>query len=87
MLPLLKPDDEVLVRPTKNRSHLHEGDIVVSLHPFNQKTKLIKQIKKIQSDGRILLKGLNQSDSADSRSFGIINPHLIIGKVTSYWQR
>jgi nickel-type superoxide dismutase maturation protease len=82
MLPLLKPNDEVLITTTGNVS-LKQGDIVVARHPRETDFILIKQVNSILEDGQIELVGLNQEASTDSREFGSVNHSNILGKVTS----
>ncbi|MBU0690213.1 nickel-type superoxide dismutase maturation protease [bacterium] len=82
MLPLLSPNDEVLITVKSNVS-LQRGDIVVAKHPDDKDFILIKQIASIAEDGKIELIGLNQEESTDSREFGEVSREQIIGKVTS----
>ena len=81
MLPLLKPHDQVLIRP--GRSRLKKGDVVAVRHPHRTDLILIKEIKSMTDDGRIALGGLNGEASTDSRQFGAIDRQDIIGLVTS----
>ena len=80
MLPLMKPGDEILMKPTKS---LSIGDIVVVQHPKDSQKRLVKKVDAILESGKVVIKGINPSDSADSRSFGPIESSKIIGKVTS----
>jgi nickel-type superoxide dismutase maturation protease len=80
MLPLLKPDDQVLIR--QGCSGLKEGDVVAARHPHRGDLILIKEIESITDDGRIVLAGLNRAESTDSRQFGAVERADVIGKVT-----
>lgn len=83
MLPLLKPGSTILMKPVKSKKVLKEKMIVIAKHPFNPEKKLIKQIAEIRKDGRLSVIGLNPSNSLDSRSFGVIQPNLVLGVVYS----
>ena len=78
MLPVLKSGDTVLINP---RAKAEPGDIVAAHHPYIGKTKLIKRIDSIDSQGRFILVGDNPSESTDSRSFGSLAKDDILGKV------
>jgi nickel-type superoxide dismutase maturation protease len=82
MLPLLKPEDEVLITSSACVP-LKAGDIIVARHPHRTDLILAKKIEAITSQGKILLAGLNTEESTDSRDFGAISRADIIGKVTS----
>lgn len=95
MLPLLQPGEEVLIAPkaytqSSHRGTTHNfsegfpfqsGDIVVARHPHNPDLRIIKWVVFVEEDGRCYLKGLNPQESTDSRSFGLVAPALILGRV------
>ncbi len=84
MSPLLNPGDEILVDRTAYRcSSPQIGDIVVAEHPFIRNELIIKRVNRIVEDNRFELVGENSSSSTDSRSYGLIPKHMIIGRVTS----
>lgn len=84
MVPLLQPDDEVLVDYAAYRTRPPQvGDIVVARHPQHPELKIIKVVDAVLSDGRVFLVGLNGAESADSRHFGAVPPSLLLGRVTS----
>ena len=88
MAPLLQPGDEVLLDPRAYRRAAPQvGDIVVSRHPYRVDVRLVKRITTVLEDGRCLLEGDNPSDSTDSRSFGAVAPHQILGRVISRFPR
>lgn len=80
MLPLLSPDDEVLIQP---RAIYREGDVVVARHPFRLDVHLVKRLVTFDDEGRAQLEGINPEESTDSRTLGAVPPELILGRVTS----
>ena len=81
MVPVLMPDDEVLVSP---KAQVVPGDIVVLQHPYRKDVTLIKGLKRIDDAGQLLVEGLNADESTDSRSFGAVPRGLLLGKATSW---
>jgi len=82
MLPVLKPDDQVLILRI-SPDLLMPGDIVVARHPHQRDVTMIKQIESIREDGKFILSGLNLDESTDSRQFGSVDQTDVIGKVVS----
>ena len=84
MLPLLQPGDEVLVnRRAYGRSLPSIEDVVVIRHPTQPDICLLKRVISISQSGACFVQGDNLSHSTDSRSFGWVEPQLILGRVTS----
>jgi len=84
MVPLLQPDEEVLVNLNAYRhTSPRLGDIVVAEHPDRPGFRLIKRIVSINDHGHYFLEGDNRSESTDSRAFGSVSAAHIIGQVTS----
>ncbi len=84
MLPVLKPGEEVLIDPQCYQKQFPQvGDIVVAQHPMQQDLQLIKRVTVVLDDGHCFLQGDNPQQSTDSRSFGMIHYHAILGGVTS----
>ena len=84
MKPAFEDGDEVFVDTLSYKlAHPQIGDIVLSAHPFRRDVQIIKQVHKIDSDGKIYLSGLNALESTDSRSFGAVARKYIKGKVVS----
>ena len=84
MLPLLQPGDEVLVnRQAYGPSLPSVGDVVVVRSPAQPDIRLIKRVISIHQSGACFVQGENSSHSKDSRSFGWVEPQLILGRVTS----
>lgn len=83
MLPLLKPEEEVLIYL---RFHHHQslnvGDIVVAKHPHRNDLQIIKRVDFISEEGKLFLRGDNPEESTDSRQFGMVCLEEIIGRVT-----
>jgi nickel-type superoxide dismutase maturation protease len=75
MMPLLKPEDEVLIASSASIP-LNAGDIVVARHPHRTDLVIVKKIEAITSGGQF-------EESTDSRDFGAIDRADVIGKVTS----
>ena len=83
MLPLLKPQEEVLIDPEINDKKLPKvGEIVVAQHPTRKELQLIKRITFITAEGHYFLQGDNLQESTDSRVFGTVNLEQIVGRVT-----
>ena len=82
MMPILKPGDQIMIKRVR-KNELSTGDIIAFQHPFDKKKKLIKQIDKIYDKNRLMVSGINKEDSLDSRSLGIINKKLVIGRLSS----
>jgi hypothetical protein len=56
---------------------------VVAEHPYRRDSLLVKRVTEVREDGRCFLKGENQPDSTDSRSFSLLPAERILGRVTS----
>lgn len=76
MLPLLQPGDVVY---TKRAKQISVGDTVVANHPFRKRC-IVKQVATVHANG-VELTGLNAHETEDSKTFGILPVHDIIGKV------
>jgi len=83
MLPLLKPQEEVLIDPKIDPNQLpKEGELVVAQHPTQSNLQLIKRVASVSEDGRLFLEGNNLAESTDSRVFGTVKVEQIVGRVT-----
>ncbi|MEB3267485.1 MAG: nickel-type superoxide dismutase maturation protease [Leptolyngbya sp.] len=81
MLPLLQPGEEVLVNPAAYRQvPPAAGDIVVATHPQQPTLPIIKRVLFVAGD-RCYLRGDNPAVSTDSRRFGLVPHHAILGRV------
>ncbi len=86
MEPTLKSGDYLIVNKLAYMfSKPSEGDIVVFRHPKKDKF-LVKRINKVH-DSKYYVVGDNKTYSTDSRHFGAINKHLIIGKLLMHVKR
>ncbi len=84
MLPLLQPDEDVLVNLHAYQTNQPEvGDIVVVEHPQRPGFRLVKRIVVVRETGELLVTGDNLAESSDSRQFGAVLLHQVVGKVTS----
>ncbi|MEB3355507.1 MAG: nickel-type superoxide dismutase maturation protease [Synechococcales bacterium] len=82
MLPLLQPDDEVLVDPTAYRQTPPvEGDLVLIDHPDRPHFRLVKRVRLVLPTGHCFVLGDNPTESTDSRQFGAVAAKQILGKV------
>jgi nickel-type superoxide dismutase maturation protease len=87
MVPSLYPGDEVLVdRQAYGLSLPAVGDLVVAAHPGQPGLRIVKRVVAASNETCTLL-GDNPAASTDSRSFGDIPVHMILGKVTSLFYR
>lgn len=83
MLPLLKPDDEVLVDiKAYQQAKPKVGDVVVATHPEKPNVEIIKRITEVFQNNRYFLKGDNPALSTDSRSFGAVDLIDLKGRVS-----
>ncbi|PSO50750.1 MAG: nickel-type superoxide dismutase maturation protease [Cyanobacteria bacterium SW_9_44_58] len=83
MLPLLKPQEEVLIDPKIDPNQLPKaGDIVVAKHPKQENLQVIKRVISVSEDGSLFLEGDNLKESTDSRVFGTVKLEQIVGRVT-----
>lgn len=83
MLPTLKPREEVLVEPINPTLGVVPGDIVVCKHPFKPDVRLVKRVSETFYDGGCYVLSDNLVEGTDSRSFGVVDKTLLIGRVTS----
>lgn len=83
MLPTLADGDVVFVahRP----GSIEDDDIVAAQHPLDRDLSIVKRVQFTDDDGRLFLRSDNDghADASDSRSFGPIDPSLVLGRVTS----
>lgn len=85
MLPMLAPMDQVLAKPVRG-GDVKPDDVVVVAHPRQPSLKLVKRVDQVFPDGRLVVLGLNDAESTDSRSFGPLPPEAVLGKVTSVFR-
>lgn len=88
MLPLFADNDRVLFDP-KAYAHTRPelGDIVVARLPAPDTRLMVKLVAREQRSGTaeqgLWLRGANAAESTDSRQFGEVSLHAVIGKVTA----
>ena len=87
MLPVLLPGNEVLVDPKAyKRAPPSPGDAIALISPNDSDLRLIKRVVSVRENGACFVLGDNPLQSTDSRSFGWVEPHLILGRVTCrFW--
>lgn len=82
MAPAYSPGERVLVnRAAYWFATPRPGDPVVVRDPRKQDRLLLKRIDRPARDGGWLVLGDNSKASTDSRTFGPVDPNLIVGKV------
>ncbi len=81
MLPLLKPNEEVLIDPNAyGNGSPQVGDVVLAIHPNKPGLGIIKCVAATE-DGQCFLLGKNPAESTDSRNFGWVKNTLLQGQV------
>ena len=78
MNPTLKDGEVVLV---DRQAKIEVGDIVVTKHPVEQNSEVVKRVARINERGDYFLVGDNLDDSIDSRHYGAVAREYIKGKV------
>ncbi len=79
MAPTLEDGDHVLVA---QGPLVEPGDVVLLRDPRTG-TPLIKRAVSLTQEGALIVTGDNPSASTDSRQFGPVPTHQILGKVTA----
>jgi nickel-type superoxide dismutase maturation protease len=83
MLPTLRPGDHLLVR---RNAPVRVGDIVAARRPDRRLLVVVKRVERVTDDGRWWLRGDNAAASDDSRVFGPVGLHDLVGRVVwRYW--
>ena len=86
MFPLLQPGNEILIDPYAYKKSLPKiNDIVVTKHPQQPKITIVKRVTAIDGKTSYFLTGDNLADSTDSRHWGSVKSHDLLGKVTSHF--
>ncbi len=82
MEPALRPGDYVLVNRWAYRGHPPvAGDVVVLRNPEAPSQFLLKRVMSGDPTTGFFVLGDNMAHSRDSRQFGMVPRHLIVGKV------
>jgi nickel-type superoxide dismutase maturation protease len=79
MVPTLAAGDFVLAAPGVA---VAVGDVVVAWHPEQDSVVVIKRVAAMSADG-LDLRGDAVEASTDSRSWGLVDPGRVLGRVTS----
>jgi len=83
MLPTLRHGEDVLVYPVSRTAKIFPGEIIICRHPTKPQIRMIKRVTEAFYDGSCYVLSDNTSEGSDSRSFGVLDRALILGKVTS----
>lgn len=85
MVPTLDDGEFVLIDPARVP---RAGDLVVAQHPrpspdqASSQVFVVKRLTERRSDGRLILGSDNPAAGTDSRTWGPVDPSLIVGTVT-----
>ncbi len=85
MAPTLADGEFVLVDPSRSP---RVGDLVVAIHPRQplrsdgEDLMVVKRVGGIEPDGRLSLYSDNPEAGTDSRTWGPVDPGLLVGTVT-----
>lgn len=80
MLPTLAPGDWLVVRRVSGGNHVRARQIVLVEHPQRPGFLLVKRVVRRTGRGW-WVEGDNPDGSEDSRSFGAVPDHLVVGRV------
>lgn len=82
MEPALHPGDYVIVhRWAYRRQRPEAGDIVVFRNPEARDQFLVKRVMSYDPQAGLFVLGDNETHSRDSRQFGMVPLHLVVGRV------
>lgn len=82
MEPGLHPGDYVIVHRWAYRHEApHAGDVVVLRNPEAPGQFLVKRVMSYDPQAGLFVLGDNETHSRDSRQFGMVPLHLVVGKV------
>lgn len=87
MLPTLAAGDWVIADERAYRDRLPKrGQVVVAHDPRQPERLLIKRVAAVDLHGGVQIEGDNHTESTDSRDFGPIAAHTVVGRVRwRYW--
>ena len=90
MEPVLRPGDWLLVRRRirPGRSlRVRPGQLVIARHPDRPDLLIVKRASRREAGGWWLEAANPKAGAADSRSFGVVAPELIEGRVLLRYRR
>ncbi len=83
MRPGLEPGDRLLV---VGFLKVRAGDVVAVVDPRDGERVLVKRVESVDPTGSLTVLGDNPAASTDSRTFGAVDPALVLGRaVYRYW--
>jgi nickel-type superoxide dismutase maturation protease len=78
MAPTLLPGDRLIALRTRR---VRGDDLVVVRDPRDPGRQVVKRLTEITAGGRLVVHGDNACASTDSRAYGPLAPHLLVGRV------
>jgi signal peptidase I len=75
MLPTLRDGDRCMVRRTRR---VAPGELVVFVDPVEPRRLILKRVSEVVPSG-IVVAGDNPGASRDSRDYGVVPRHLLVG--------
>ena len=83
MVPTLADGDLVFVDPRSQS--IEDGAVVAARHPTRSGVRIVKRVEFTDESGHLFLRSDHDdaADAADSRTFGPIDPELLVGLVVS----
>ncbi len=92
MAPAVQPGHRVWYTKEKRKAaHMKRGDLIIFRHPNNPSKQFLVRVKAVPGntvEGKVLPRGYlwvlldNRRKEPDSRTFGPLHEHFIVGKVT-----
>ena len=82
MSPAYNPGDWLVVDRGAYGLRLPQpGDVIVLHDPGGFDRRMIKRVHAVTLHGDLDVRGDNASESTDSRTFGLVSPSLVVGRV------
>jgi nickel-type superoxide dismutase maturation protease len=81
MIPALEAGDRLVVM---RRRRYRSGQVVAVHDPRRPWRVLVKRVAVVRAGGYLELRGDNPGASTDSRTFGDVGPHLVLGQ--AFWR-
>jgi|TARA_B110000263_G_C15224268_1_gene471482 nickel-type superoxide dismutase maturation protease len=80
MSPTYKDGDKICLESMSPNQKVEVDDLVVFMHPFKKKCKIIKRVAHIKNETKLFVEGDNPdiTSTEDSHNFGYIDSHKLI---------